>query len=107
MFVTLNNPSTADIGLLIPSSFAILPPRKNVSKNRLKLSSKVDKKEPIETDMVNRITKQLYRMLGCGKSKISSLGLIYSSQPQETVPIYKEVQRALRDASKDFEQPRK
>ena len=70
-------------------------------------SSKVDKKEPIETDNGKQNYQTVIPDAWCGKSKISSLGLMYSSQQQETVPIYKEVQRALRDASKDFEQPRK
>lgn len=53
------------------------------------------------------ITKQFYQMLGCGKSNISSSGLVYSCWPHESIPIYNEVQRALGDASNDPEQSRK
>ena len=38
--------------------------------------------------MANRMVRQLYQMLGCGKSKINSSELIYFSLLKETIPTY-------------------
>uniref|UniRef100_A0A2N9G617 Uncharacterized protein n=1 Tax=Fagus sylvatica TaxID=28930 RepID=A0A2N9G617_FAGSY len=69
-------------------------------------SSKVDKKEPIETDNGKQNYQTVIPDAWVRQIKDQLIRADYSSQQQETVPIYEEVQRALRDASKDFEQPR-
>jgi hypothetical protein len=70
-------------------------------------SSNVDKKEPIETDNGKQNYQTVIPDAWVRQIKDQLIRADYSSQQQERVPIYEEVQRALRDASKDFEQPRK